>query len=117
MTPARPIVQAPRRDWLPDAICQGHDPELFFPLRTRGPAAQRQAEVAKEVCARCPVRAKCLLWALETGQESGVWGGVDETELRRIRQRAARARRTPKDPAGTGGPRPTRPAAPAVGAP
>lgn len=84
--------QAPRRDWLQRALCREQDPELFFPVGNRGPALL-QIEEAKAVCRRCPVRAECLLWALETNQETGVWGGVSEDELRAIRRRAARARR------------------------
>lgn len=38
---------------------------------------------AAEFCEGCPVQQKCLKWALETGQLWGVWGGRDETELRR----------------------------------
>ena len=84
-----------QRDWLDRAICRG-DPELFFPVGNRGPALL-QTEAAKAVCTRCPVRAQCLLWALETNQETGVWGGVSEDELRTIRHRAARNRRKAKD--------------------
>lgn len=37
-----------------------------------------------EVCMICPVRKKCLQWALENKQYWGVWGGLDETSLRDI---------------------------------
>ncbi|GAA4888653.1 hypothetical protein GCM10023237_02480 [Streptomyces coeruleoprunus] len=52
-----------------------------------------QAEEAKRVCGRCPVRDQCLRWALDTGQDHGVWGGTGEDERRTIRRRAARARK------------------------
>jgi len=32
----------------------------------------------------CPVREECLKWALENKEIWGVWGGLDESELRRI---------------------------------
>ncbi|WP_081315239.1 WhiB family transcriptional regulator [Rothia kristinae] len=32
-------------------------------------------------------------WAVETGQDSGVWGGMSEDERRALKRRAARARR------------------------
>lgn len=35
---------------------------------------------------------RCLDWALESGQEHGVWGGTDETDRRRIHRRVARLR-------------------------
>lgn len=44
-------------------------------------------EAAKAVCARCPVRAKCLNWALSMNV-SGVWGGSSEYERRRMRAAA-----------------------------
>ncbi|MGH8885955.1 MAG: WhiB family transcriptional regulator, partial [Egibacteraceae bacterium] len=34
------------------------------------------------VCATCPVPGQCLEWALETGQDAGVWGGKAEDEGR-----------------------------------
>ncbi|MBN9174505.1 MAG: WhiB family transcriptional regulator, partial [Microbacterium sp.] len=35
----------------------------------------------------------CLQYALETGQDSGVWGGLSVDERRALKRRAARARR------------------------
>jgi WhiB family transcriptional regulator, redox-sensing transcriptional regulator len=71
--------------------CRDEDPELFFPVGNTGPALL-QIEDAKEVCRRCEVVDACLLWALETGQDAGVWGGMSEDERRSIRRRAARPR-------------------------
>ncbi len=59
-------------EWLRRAACVDEDPELFFPVGTAGPAL-RDTEAAKDVCARCPVSAQCLAFALELGQTSGVW--------------------------------------------
>lgn len=77
-------------DWRERAICRNEDPELFFPIGQSGPAL-RQAERAKSHCRRCPVIEECLTWALETGQDAGVWGGLGEDERRRVR-RAGRRR-------------------------
>ncbi|MFF8190687.1 WhiB family transcriptional regulator [Streptomyces bobili] len=77
-------------DWRQRAACRHEDPELFFPIGTSGPALL-QTEQAKAVCSRCPVRAQCLEWALETDQSLGVWGGRSETE-RRALKRHIRAR-------------------------
>lgn len=52
--------------------------------------AQAQALAAKTVCKTCPVCAQCLAWAMENGQDYGVWGGVDEAERRAMRRRAMR---------------------------
>jgi hypothetical protein len=70
----------PAPDWT-DAVCREVDPELFFPI---GDTSYRQIEDAKKVCAGCPIRSKCLDWALETRQDSGVWGGLSERERREI---------------------------------
>jgi WhiB family transcriptional regulator, redox-sensing transcriptional regulator len=78
-------------DWRHSALCRDEDPELFFPIGTTGPAAV-QVEQAKVVCRRCTVVEDCLSWAVETGQESGVWGGTDEDERRALRRRALRTR-------------------------
>ncbi|MFC4950728.1 WhiB family transcriptional regulator [Pseudonocardia sp. GCM10023141] len=65
-----------------------------FPSATRlavgtsGPALVQIAE-AKAVCARCPVTAECLGWALASGQDSGVWGGLTDAERRDLRARRA----------------------------
>ncbi|MFE6282138.1 WhiB family transcriptional regulator [Streptomyces sp. NPDC057877] len=66
-------------EWLRSAACVGEDPELFFPVGTSGPAL-RDIAAAKRVCARCPVITDCLVYALDSGQTSGVWGGTCEEE-------------------------------------
>jgi WhiB family transcriptional regulator, redox-sensing transcriptional regulator len=83
-------------DWVHRARCKDEDPELFFPIGTAGPAAA-QIAAAKSVCSRCDVRLECLEWAMGTGQEAGVWGGLSEDErraLRRARRRGEIARVT-----------------------
>jgi len=74
--------------WRESAACRHADPELFFPISSFGRGAA-EAQQAKAVCARCPVRQSCLDFALATGQEFGIWGGCDERELR-LRQREGR---------------------------
>ena len=80
-------------EWLRSAACVGEDPELFFPVGTTGPALRDVAD-AKRVCARCPVSADCLDFALGSGQTTGVWGGTGEDEradlLRTARKDAKR---------------------------
>lgn len=80
-------------DWRQRAACRNEDPDLFFPVGTTGPALL-QIEEARSVCqSRCPVMETCLDWALETGQEHGVWGGTDPEERRRMKRRTARRAR------------------------
>ncbi|MGP4026958.1 WhiB family transcriptional regulator [Actinomadura sp. 3N407] len=78
-------------DWRHRAACRDVDPELFFPIGNTGPAIL-QIEEAKQVCRRCDVTDACLRWALESGQDSGVWGGMGEDERRALKRRASRIR-------------------------
>ncbi|MEU2156800.1 WhiB family transcriptional regulator [Streptomyces sp. NPDC019396] len=78
-----------RENWRHDAACLDEDPDLFFPIGNSGPALF-QAEEAKTVCRACPVREECLAWAMEYGQDSGVWGGLTEDERRALKRRMAR---------------------------
>ena len=73
-------------DWRDRAECRTEDPELFFPIGTTGPALL-QTMAAKMVCRGCPVARECLDWALSTGQDSGVWGGMSEDERRDLKRR------------------------------
>lgn len=76
-------------DWRADAACRNEDPELFFPLGDSGPALL-QIDDAKAVCRTCTVVSECLSWAMESGQDSGIWGGMSEAERRALRRRSAR---------------------------
>jgi WhiB family redox-sensing transcriptional regulator len=78
-------------DWRHEAACREEDPEVFFPVGNTGPALA-QIEEAKKICARCSVKDSCLAWALESGQDAGVWGGLSEDERRAMKRRAARNR-------------------------
>ncbi|MFT4616381.1 MAG: WhiB family redox-sensing transcriptional regulator [Minisyncoccia bacterium] len=86
---------AAETDWRDDALCRETDPELFFPVGTTGNALV-QIDNAKEVCGECPSARGCLDFALDTNQDSGIWGGLTEEERRVIRRKrvaAARAAR------------------------
>lgn len=75
-------------DWRAYASCRDTDPDLFFPVGTTGVALD-QIAAAKAVCMQCVVRSECLDFALDTHQDSGVWGGLSEEERRVIRRRRA----------------------------
>jgi WhiB family redox-sensing transcriptional regulator len=92
-------------NWRRRAICRYEDPELFFPIGdelfpggTPNPAVVAQINEAKAVCHRCPVISDCLTWALENGQDAGVWGGQSEVERRPRMQRMPDEFRTPMAP-------------------
>lgn len=85
----RPTIS--RKNWHGRAACRNEDPELFFPIGNTG-YAQQWIEDAKAVCRRCDVADRCLAWALDTGQDAGVWGGMSEEERRALKRREARER-------------------------
>lgn len=65
--------------WKKDAKCRGiSDASIFFPHNSRN------AIIAKAFCEDCPVRQKCLEYAVELKEDHGVWGGASERERRRI---------------------------------
>src|SRR6202035_3979568 len=68
--------------WMANGKCRELPPETFFPSDGVG------VEVARRICADCPVKTPCLEYALYNRIEHGVWGGASERERRRIaRQR------------------------------
>lgn len=78
-------------DWRDLASCAQVDSELFFPVGTTE-LAMEQIGDAKRVCRRCEVQDACLQWALDTGQQYGIWGWLTEDERRALKRRAARSR-------------------------
>ena len=73
--------------WQRDAACADEDPDLFFA------GDDTSLQMAKEVCAVCPVRTECLETALAVNEMHGVWGGMAEGERRRLIRRRRRERR------------------------
>ena len=78
---------------LPGAACRTADPALFFP--EPGDAETEARAVA--ICAGCPVRAACYERAVQNGERSGIWGGVN-FEPGRGRRRPAERNRTMRTP-------------------
>ena len=81
-------LAAAEETWRDHALCRDTDPELFFPVGTTGHALT-SIEHAKRVCEQCKVTRDCLDFALETNQDSGIWGGLSEDERRAIRRHRA----------------------------
>lgn len=71
--------------WMNDGNCKDQPPSTFFPSDGVG------VEVAKRICATCPVAAECLNYALDNRIDHGVWGGTSERQRRRM----LKGRRTP----------------------
>jgi WhiB family redox-sensing transcriptional regulator len=87
--PMRTTIIPPTTIRTSGAACRDEDPELFFPVGNSGPSLHQISE-AKAVCRRCPVASSCLTWALESGQDAGVWGGMSEDERRALKRRNRR---------------------------
>ena len=71
-------------DWRDKAECLTEDPERFFPKARTPYVLAELIDEAKTVCARCPVAAECLEFAISTGQDYGIFGGLDEKERRKL---------------------------------
>lgn len=71
-----------RPEWMARTACRGEDPAPFFAERGT------RADVARAICATCPVHAACLRYALDDPDLVGVWGGTTARERREIRRAA-----------------------------
>ncbi|MEV0676318.1 WhiB family transcriptional regulator [Actinosynnema sp. NPDC050436] len=72
-------------DWQLKGLCRGMDSTLFFHRpNERGMAREHREARAKAVCARCPVLTECRNHALTVEETYGIWGGLGESELRRL---------------------------------
>jgi WhiB family redox-sensing transcriptional regulator len=68
-------------EWMTAGKCNDMPPSVFFPNDGVG------VEIARRICADCPVKAPCLEYALLNRIDHGVWGGSSERERRRIARR------------------------------
>lgn len=59
----------------PRAKCRGVDGDIFYPERYNDASTAE----AREVCEGCPVRARCLCWALRN-EGDGFWAGYSPAE-------------------------------------
>jgi WhiB family transcriptional regulator, redox-sensing transcriptional regulator len=68
-------------EWMARGNCANEAPSMFFPSDGVG------VEIARRICATCPVKEPCLEHALLNRIDHGVWGGASERERRRILKR------------------------------
>ena len=58
-------------------------PDIYFPEDIPDREVREKAiQTAKALCADCPVLDLCRDYALNTGQEFGIWGGLGPDEIR-----------------------------------
>ena len=77
--------------WRDDSACRERPDVDFFPFPEDVQAIGR----AKEVCAICPVADECLMYAIETRQGDGVWGGHTPKERTKLRRKGMEDVRAP----------------------
>lgn len=72
-------------DWRVGAPCYNpgiheDDDPFFHPDGETGKLKRERDHLAKRICANCPLAARCLQFAIENGEQYGVWGGMSEDE-------------------------------------
>ncbi|GGQ64181.1 WhiB family transcriptional regulator [Streptomyces asoensis] len=72
-------------DWRDQAACVGEDPEIFFPLSDVA-VPGTEASLARAICRRCAVLGACRAWAIEHGEDDGIWGATTAAQRRVIRR-------------------------------
>ena len=68
-----------RPEWMRRAACSGMT-HLFFPEGAGPPPTE-----ARLICEGCPVARECLGYAVVSGENWGVWGGMGPRQRRRVR--------------------------------
>lgn len=57
-------------------------PDVFFPDDHDPQSRRYMIEVAKAICADCPLKIQCLDYAVSAGMQ-GIWGGTTDVERKR----------------------------------
>ena len=76
------MIELDYEEWREGAACLDDTEGIFFPDDGNVGAIRR----AKAVCAECPVADECLMYAIETGQSDGIWGGTTPRERRKLKR-------------------------------
>jgi WhiB family transcriptional regulator, redox-sensing transcriptional regulator len=71
--------------WVSEAACRGVNPDLFF--ADNGNFNGKKTKAALEICEGCPAVTSCLEWALESGDQYAILGGMTPTQRQRHRRR------------------------------
>lgn len=71
--------------WQERAVCRGEDPNLFYPDASRPDYEAYKADLTSTYCVGCPVRMRCLEYALARNDKYGLWAGTDAADRRRIK--------------------------------
>ncbi len=77
---AMTLHRVPDYEWLKFKACSNVDANLFFR------EDRASTEQVQQHCANCLVTMHCLRYALENQVDYGVWGGLSQSTLRRMRR-------------------------------
>lgn len=66
--------------WMDNAKCHTEDGIVWFPQQ----GERHLTTIAKRFCRDCPVRQRCLNWALDNEIMYGVWGGQSPKDRERL---------------------------------
>lgn len=94
------IERASYLDWQEEAACKGGDNSVFFhPEGERGAAIEKRNEVARAICAVCPVRLECMASSVIKRERYGFWGASElerDQALAYAKRAGARAQASPQ---------------------
>lgn len=68
-------------DWMDEGKCRDLKTDVFY-AESHG---RHSANMAKAICSGCPVREKCLDYAIRNYETHGIWGGHTASERRDLR--------------------------------
>ena len=72
--------------WQIKAACRGPQAVVFFPptnFERKDEKLDRERR-AKGICGTCAVRKPCLDYAVRIREPHGIWGGLNESERKRL---------------------------------
>ena len=79
------------RSWIgADCGCNGLHPKYWHPESSEDSVGAY--EIARPICATCPLQVRCLEYALANNIDHGMWGGTTPRERRRIRRNRRKER-------------------------
>ena len=76
------------RDIVEDVVEMGgtpcqQAPDAYF-VEKEDRNGPEKIRIAKVLCGDCPIKMKCLEYAVEAGEVHGIWGGLTTNERRKL---------------------------------
>lgn len=93
-------MKEPAHSWRYTAKCMDIDTDIFYPPRDRR-LYKPIADKAKSICwgtgegdPPCPVRSKCLWYAISMEDTHGIWGGMSHRERSHLQRKWEKSKKT-----------------------